>query len=260
MTMRVLVTGAGGFVPRAIVAALVRRGASVHAIDTAIDPALKLLWDAQGGAVTWTEGPADDLPDAPFDALVHGAAVTASPEERGETPEANVRANLLPLLRALEWAGAHARRAIVVSSSGIFSGESGPLDEDARPTPSGTYAVAKAFTEAYAAMLKDTYRRDVVCIRLSSIYGPDEYPRPSRPRVSLAARYLHQAITTGRIDVIGQNDVRDWTYAPDVADVVVLLLARPVPAWRWHRRCRPRCPAHRSIFPRRTRPRRCAAG
>lgn len=232
---RVLITGAGGFVPRAIATALLRRGVQVVALDVAFDEALKTEWLAWGDRIRWIESPVEDIPklfpNESFDALVHGAAITASPEERGETPEDNLRVNIAPLLDVLQWASSHVKRTVVISSSGIFRTTTGAVNEDDRPTPLGTYAVAKTLTESLADTLKTVYQRDIVCIRLSSIYGLGEQARPSRPRTSLVGRYLHQALTSQRIDVYSPDDARDWTFAPDVGEVVAQLLE--VPALRF---------------------------
>ncbi|MBW4438336.1 MAG: NAD(P)-dependent oxidoreductase [Pleurocapsa minor GSE-CHR-MK-17-07R] len=228
-SMRVVITGAGGFIPRAIVAAALKHGMQVLAIDLAFDPSLTAGWSAFGDQIRWIEGSTEALPSEHYDAIVHGAAITASPEERGESPEENLRANVLPTLNVLEWASRYAGRAIVMSSSGIFRATHGPVSEDERPTPAGTYAVAKAFTEAYITTLKEQYGRDVACIRLSNIYGPEEQPRASRPRISLVGRYIQQALTTGKIDVALPGETRDWTFAPDVAEVITQMICGPLP-------------------------------
>lgn len=221
-----LITGASGFVPRTIVNTLLQQGSRVTAIDRAFDADLAASWNAYGEQIMLIEGDAAALPDIAVDTVVHGAALTTLPEESGLTPEAHLEANLLPTLRLLEWAHEHgACRTVVMSSSGIYAHSApGALSEDQPPIPVGTYAIAKAATEAFAQTLKTAYGRDVVCIRLSSIYGDGEIVRPSRPRISLVGRYVHQALHVGRIDIYRPDEARDWTYSGDVGQVVGYLL------------------------------------
>lgn len=224
-----LVTGAGGFVPRTIVTTLLASGLRVTAVDRAFDPDLVAAWHHYGDQVTCIEGDATALPDIHVDAVVHGAALTTLPEDSGMTPEAHLNANLQPTLAVLEWAHLHgARRTIVISSSGVYAHTApGPVSEDQPPTPQGTYAIAKALTESFANTLRTQYGRDVVCIRLSSIYGKDETARASRPRVSLVSRYVEQALTGGTIVVHHPDEARDWTYADDIGGAVQHLLKNP---------------------------------
>lgn len=219
---RVLVTGAGGFIGRHIVNALHAHDLDVIALDRAFDPDLIPQWDAR---VTCIESDAAALPDLDADAVIHAAAVTATPESLGMTPEAHLRANLDPALTVLEWAAQRHIRAFLFSSSAVFNdGSPQGKSETHKLTPMGTYAIAKAALEHIAATWRDEYERDVVCIRLSSIYGVGERPRESRPNVSLVARYIQQALTSGKIWVIAPNFARDWTYARDVGEALYWLL------------------------------------
>ncbi|MBK8021083.1 MAG: NAD(P)-dependent oxidoreductase [Chloroflexi bacterium] len=228
----ILVTGAGGFVPRAITTALLRKGVHVVALDRQFDAPLVAAWRAVSDKFTLVQGDALELPNVEVEAVIHGAALTASPEEAGQTVEDNLRANVLPLLRVLEWSQERGvRRTLLISSSGVYwATPPGPVVETRPASPEGTYAIAKSMAESLADTLKRVYRRDVVCIRLSSIYGEDEFPRPSRPRTSKVAQFVRQALESGRIDVSRPNEARDWTYTGDIAEVVTLLMAADAPA------------------------------
>jgi UDP-glucose 4-epimerase len=220
---RVLVTGAGGFVGRAIMASLLWRGIEVIAVDTAFDADFVQRWD--GWKIDWMEANAAVLPPFSVDAVVHAAALTASPEEAKHSPEANLSANLEPTLRILEWGAVHAWRVMLISSGAVFQGTtSSVLTETSPISPLGTYAIAKSTTEQIAETWKTLFGRDVVCVRLSSIYGGDEVERRSRPRLSVVARYTRQALETGRIIVHYPDAARDWTYAPDVGEAIYVLL------------------------------------
>lgn len=224
---RLLVTGAGGFVFGAALLAWRRLGYQVIALDQHFSAEQRERFEG----IRLIEGEVESvLPRlAPVDAIVHGAAVTASPEECGMTVEAHLLANLTPALRVFEWAAAGgARRVIGVSSSAVFATTSGIVSEDQPATPQGSYATAKAALEAHALTLRSQYGRDVLMVRLGNLYGPGERSSASRPRISLIGRMLQQAQQHGciRLPDPAQPDpqMREWTYVPDVSAAIHALL------------------------------------
>ena len=223
----VLVTGAGGFVGSHVVEALLSADRAVIAVDRQFAPALRQVWLARWATrLTLFENDLLDLPPLEADAVIHAAAVTAGPEESGQTPEQNFRANVEPALRVLEWAGE--RRVIFLSSSAVFRATApGPVTETMLPMPLGLYAVSKLAVEYLLETLRVHYGRDVAAVRLSNIYGPREEARPTRPRVSLVARLAAEALREGRVTVWRDDPPRDWTYAPDVGQALLGLLDAP---------------------------------
>ena len=221
---RAIVTGANGFVGCNIVAALLAAGYSVTAIDLGFDnPAYGRM---PSGNLRCIRADCANLPALKADALIHAAAVTASPAARGESPEDNLRANIEPLLAVSEYAERQGiQRAIFISSTAVF--RRAPLRERGEadpPQPLDTYSVAKALLEHTVATMRQEYGRDVVAARLSAIYGPYEYARSTRPRLSAAAMMLNQALTRGEITVTRPGETRRWTYAPDIGRALIALL------------------------------------
>jgi UDP-glucose 4-epimerase len=222
----VLVTGAGGFVCRHIVTALLDAGYGVVAVERAFDTSLKAAW---AGRVELLEADVSQLPSLTVDCLIHGAAVTANPEQAGQTPEANFRANVEPVLAALEWSERRGvGRAIFISSGAVYrETQPGPVYESDPALPTGIYAVAKHTMERLVETLNGLYGRDVVAVRLSNIYGPGEQPRASRPRISLIGSMIHEALETGCITVPAYESARDWTFAPDIGRAICAILEVP---------------------------------
>ena len=223
----VAITGAGGFVCRHITEALLEAGCRVVAIDRAFDDNLRNQWVTRyHQQLDIVESDLGNLPHIGADFLIHGAAITASPEERSETPITNFRANLDPMLDILEWAALHdVRRTFLLSSSAVYrETPSGEVGETLPTTPLGLYAVAKATMEALAETYRTFHQKDVVALRLSFIYGLHESPRPSRPHISIIGRMVEQAFEKGSITVPHKDHPRDWTFAPDVGRAIYHLM------------------------------------
>jgi UDP-glucose 4-epimerase len=227
---RVLVTGAGGFVGRNIVRALLQAGHHVLALDRHFDRDVEPAWRASApGLCELIPGDVENLPAVAVDAVVHGAAITASPDEIGVTPEAHYRANLDAVLHVLDWSRRQGvRRAVVISSGAVYRATApGPVDEQRPTSPLGLYAVAKDAAEKLVETLRAEYGRDVISVRLSNIYGPYERARASRPRISLVAKMVQAALDQGNLAVYREDPALDWTYAPDVGRAIDCLLAAP---------------------------------
>lgn len=224
---RVIITGANGFVGSNIASVMMAQGWFVHAVDLAWDNPSVQTWDTS--RIEFIKSTCEDLPQRSADALIHGAFITASPEDRNETPEANIRANLDPLLAMMEYAHENQiSRSIYLSSSGVYRETPDTLiTEDHPQSPLGVYAVAKTMMEHLVETMRTVYGRDMICVRLGNIYGENEYQRPSRPFLSLVGRMLHMAVTGGRIIVSRPSETREWTYASDIGHAICALLETP---------------------------------
>ena len=148
------------------------------------------------------------------------------PGSRGETPEANLRANIEPLLSVLEYVGQQAiNRAIFLSSDAVFRFTPATLIHESRPQqPHGVYGIAKTLLEQTVSTMRQEYGRDVVCARLGAIYGPFEFPRSSRPKLSRVGQMLQESLTRGQITVQRPDERREWTFAPDIGRALIALL------------------------------------
>lgn len=226
---RILITGAGGFVCSNIIPVLLDYGYHVIALDRAFDPALREDWQTRWkNQMELIEAESTAIHAIKADAILHGAAVTASPQENGQTAEDNFRANLEPLLVALDWARQQAaQRAIFISSSAVFSVSNGEIMEDTPTIPLGIYGVAKQATESLINTLYQEQGGNVLTIRLSSIYGIGEHSRPSRPNTSQVRGMVQEALQTGTLTVHRESLARDWTFAPDLGHALHQLLQQP---------------------------------
>ena len=219
----VAITGAGGFVMRGVIEAMLAYGWHIVAIDRAFSQAVRDAWATTN--VQFIETDAHQLPSlGGVDTLIMGAAITASPDEVHLSEEDHYRANVNPSLHGLEWARKHrVRRVIAVSSSAVYTANEGEVFETNPPTPEGLYAVAKASIEWLFTTLHAEHGRDCAVIRLSNIYGEGEVASVTRPRISLIGQLIEQAITTGTIQPLDEP-ARDWTLASDVGKALIALI------------------------------------
>ena len=221
---RVIVTGANGFVGCNIVSALSKKGWRVCALDREFDNPAVANWNRN--RVESVSASCADMPLIPADALVHAAFVTATPEDRGETPEDNLRANIEPLLQVMAFAEAQAiRRSVFISSNAVYRNTPATtIDETRPPNPLGVYAVAKTLMEHTVDTLRHVHRRDMVCARLGGVYGSYEYGRATRPKLSMIGQMMHDALTKGEIIVSTPAEKRQWTLAEDIGRAIAALV------------------------------------
>jgi len=235
--MRVLVTGAAGFIGMHAAQRLTTDGAIVVGVDN-FDPyydvALKHARIMQLEATPgFTFEPADLadaaaakrlLRDRSFDTVVH---LAAQPGVRHSlvNPEAYVRNNLTAfghLLEACRHAGvAH---LVYASSSSVYGANHVlPYSEDQNVDhPVSLYAATKKANELMAHSYSHLYRLAATGLRFFTVYGP--WGRPDMSPMLFA-----RAILAGEpITVFGDGNMkRDYTYVDDVVEAIARVLVRP---------------------------------
>jgi len=150
--MRVLVTGASGFVGVNLVEALLARGHEVVAMSLDAYPGAGRTVEIRGDT-TDTALLERSMREHQIEAVWHGAAITAWAER--EKPEASpiVEVNLLATVRSLEAAArAGVRRFVYPSSSAVYGFTAfegvGPVTEGAPLRPMNLYGITKVAAEA----------------------------------------------------------------------------------------------------------------
>jgi UDP-glucose 4-epimerase len=232
--MKVTIIGGAGFVGLNIAQHLLERGDAVTLFDRADLPAVarkefarheKRLRVLQGDVTD--RAAIESAIGAGPDALVLGAAITAGAARDVTEPERILAVNLLAQIPMLEAARRAKVRRVINLSSGSAYGASGQrhelLDETTPCDPQSLYAISKFASERVAARLADLWHTDFVSVRLSAVFGPFERPGGVRDTPSPHAQII-DCIRSGEQALLSDPGMRDWVYAPDVAEAVALLL------------------------------------
>jgi len=222
--MRVLVTGATGFVGRHLIPALQRRGHSVRGL---VQPASR----AEGLEADGVQAFSGDVRDPAalaaamqgVDAVIHLAAAIGVKYPMDYYVAVNVKGTANVCHAAL---AAGARRLVHVSSTSVYrQGVGSPVTEDAPLAPMpDPYPVTKAAGDRLVQKMMRHDHLPACIVRAGTIYGPGDGLNFGRIADRLLAR---RAIVVGR----GTNAV-PFTYVADVVDGLVLALEHPRAAAR----------------------------
>ena len=235
--MKILVFGGTGFVGLNIAEALLKRGHVVTLFDrSGLPPAAQRAFADYGDRLSVIIGDVldrtliDSVIAAGFDAIVLGAAITASTERDAADPENVLQVNLMAQTPILAVARRHGvKRVINLSSAGAYGASAFKyplLDEELPCDPVSLYAITKFASEKVAARLAALWQTDFISVRLSAVFGPWERATGVRdtlsPLMQIFAAHAKQSAA-----ILVRSGVRDWIYAPDVADAMTLLIEAP---------------------------------
>jgi UDP-glucuronate 4-epimerase len=235
--MKLLVTGAAGFVGHALCDSLCRRGDDVVGIDNLndyYDVNLKRARLQQLEAHANFQFLKLDLVDADalqalfqqhrFDAVLNLAA-QAGVRYSLENPRAYIDSNLVGFANLLECCRQHATGHLLYASSSSVYGanQSMPFSTgDNVDHPLSLYAATKKANESMAHSYSHLYRLPTTGLRFFTVYGP--WGRPDMSPIIFA-----EAIMRGQpIKVFNHGKhSRDFTYIDDIVGGVIGCLARP---------------------------------
>lgn len=236
--MKILVTGAAGFIGSHLAEKLLERGDEVVGLDNFndyYDPAKKRANERRlnayptfkmvEGDVRDRQGMFDLFAQEQFAAVAHLAALAGVrnavkyPEQYVEV-DYNGTQHLMDAARAEE-----VGNFVFASTSSVYGAteqipfvETDPCDRPLQP-----YAAAKRAAEILGYSYHYLFGLNFTAIRFFTVYGPNGRP-------DMMAYKLADSITKGREVPLynGGQMYRDWTYVGDITDGVVAALERPL--------------------------------
>ncbi len=242
--MKILITGAAGFIGHTLAIRMLERGDEVVGIDNlnnyydvrlkenrltrlAAYPRFRFIKldiaDIQGTKALFAA--------EKFDTVMNLAA-QAGVRYSMENPQAYVEANLVGFTNILEGSRHNGVKHLVFASSSSVYGANTKLpfsEADPVDHPISLYAATKKANEMMAHCYADLYKLPCTGLRFFTVYGP--WGRPD-----MALFMFTKAIRAGEpIRVFNHgNMVRDFTYVDDIIEGVVRVIdqpAAPDPAW-----------------------------
>jgi UDP-glucuronate 4-epimerase len=243
--VRVLVTGAAGFIGMHCAARLLARGDTVLGIDN-LSPYYSV--ELKRDRLRQLEGKGDfgfeqlDIANAQAlesvfararpEAVLH---LAAQPGVRYslENPGSYVQSNLVGFANVLEACRRHAPRHLVYASSSSVYGTNAKLpwsETDNVDHPISLYAATKKANELMAHTYSHLFGLHATGLRYFTVYGP--WGRPDMSPMLFA-----RAIMEGKpIQVFNHGDMqRDFTYVDDVVEATLRVLEQPAQGTPPHR-------------------------
>ena len=232
MTMRVLVTGGGGFIGSHLAEYLLGEGHHVRILDN-FATGRRSSVAALEGDVELIEGDIQSYERvnkavAGCEVVFHLAALPSVPRSVQDPLTSNAT-NVIGTLNVLLAARDQAvRRVVYASSSSVYGSGAGtkPKQEDMPAKPISPYGTAKLAGEGYARSFHGVYGIETVALRYFNVFGPRQDPRSQYAAV--VPNFI-AALLAGQPPVVfgdGEQS-RDFTYEANVVQANALALDAP---------------------------------
>jgi dTDP-glucose 4,6-dehydratase len=226
--MRIVITGAAGFIGSHLSEALLDRGHSVIGIDNLLTGSTANIAHLANRDFVFIKHDVTNYIniEGPVDAVMHWAS-PASPIDYLELPIPTLKVGALGTHKALGLAKAKNARFVIASTSEVYGD---PLEHPQKETywgnvnpigPRGVYDEAKRFAEAMTTAYHRYHGLDAKTVRIFNTYGPRMRLRDGRA----VPAFMSQALTGEDVTIFGSGQqTRSFCYVSDLVDGVIRLL------------------------------------
>jgi UDP-glucose 4-epimerase len=224
--VRILVTGAAGFIGRWVVGELLARGHVVRPIDNLVTGDLANLAEFAGhpNLLPFEEGDVRDETAcrrwaAEADAIAHLAA-SISVQDSIDDPATTFDNDVVGTFRLLEAARGRRARFLFMSTCMVYDRATTPagIDETHPTRPASPYAASKISGEALTLSYGHAYGLPVTVVRPFNTYGPFQR---SVGEGGVVAIFIRRSLLGEELRIYGDGtQTRDLLYAEDCARFV----------------------------------------
>jgi len=227
--MRILVTGAGGFVGRYVARELAASGHSTVAFDLAFSTPVPEAWRSLEGDLLDVRRVNAMVSEVRPDACIHLGAMSFVPAG-DRHPERMFAVNVQGTINVLEAFRHHCRAAsiLVVSSAHVYGSTTGRshLSEDSPMAPVSTYAVSKAAADLASLAYAGHYGIHTMSARPNNHTGPGQSVDFVVASLVRQARMIADGKAEPVIKVGNVDSKRDFSDVRDVARAYRLLIEK----------------------------------
>jgi len=225
--MRVLVTGAAGFIGSHLLPKLLEAGYGVIALDRILSYSSEIQGKIKRAQVDIMDitGAASES----FDSLIHLAAI-AAPRYAEKNPDEAFKTNVLGTYNVLKMAkDANAKKVIFASTAHVYgiSPRYMPTDENHPLALGDTYTTSKILGEQLCQLFYENHDIPYTILRLFNGYGPRQsldYFIPSMIAQALGKRGLMHPDNRKIVLRGGRAITKDFIYVEDIADAMMRAL------------------------------------
>jgi len=226
--MRIVITGAAGFIGSHLSEAILDRGHSVVGIDNLLTGDTANIAHLAGRDFVFIKHDVTNYinVEGPVDAVLHWAS-PASPIDYLELPIPTLKVGALGTHKALGLAKAKNARFVIASTSEVYGD---PLEHPQKETywgnvnpigPRGVYDEAKRFAEAMTTAYHRYHGLDAKIVRIFNTYGPRMRLRDGRA----VPAFMSQALTGEDVTIFGSGrQTRSFCYVSDLVDGIIRLM------------------------------------